>query len=211
MRRSVALLLAAIASLAVGAGLFLIAVDVSRWDDALREDDVRYRAAPEAASLWHADTLLPASLARGVLGIGDDVEFRKAVRALRLSRLDEGLTSDPKVVLQRGEAQARLQAIAGGNGDPLRRSRAMNLLAVLSFASALSETRDQAAHLQDAAAGFQAAIALDPQNDEAKSNLELVLQRGRGIQPTEGSGGPNPSPGGSGAKGAGAGDPGSGY
>jgi hypothetical protein len=211
MRRTVAFLAGAIASLGIGAVLFLLAVDVSRWNDALREDDVRYRAVPRASSLWQPETVLPRNAARGLLAIGDDVEFREAVRAVRLSRLEEGLTSDPEVVLQRGEAQARLQAIAGGHGDPLRRSRAMNLLAVLSFATALSETRDQAAHLQDAATGFQAAIALDPDNDEAKANLELVLQRGRALQPTEGSGGPNPSPGGSGAKGAGAGDPGSGY
>ena len=54
-------------------------------------------------------------------------------------------------------------------------------------------------------------IALDPENDEAKYNLELALQRARGIQLTEGAGGQNPTPGGSGSSGAGAGDPGSGY
>ena len=40
------------------------------------------------------------------------------------------------------------------------------------------------------------ALALDPGNDEAKFNLELALQRARGIQLTEGAGGVDPSPGG---------------
>ena len=51
----------------------------------------------------------------------------------------------------------------------------------------------------------------DPANDEAKLNLEIALQRGRGVQLQESGGGKNPSPGGRGAKGAGAGEAGSGY
>ena len=82
---------------------------------------------------------------------------------------------------------------------------------VLGLARLVSETQERAALLQATIASLQLAIALDPSNDEAKFNLELAYQRGRGIQLTEGAGGPNPSPGGSGAKGAGAGEAGSGY
>jgi hypothetical protein len=172
---------------------------------------VRYRAAPEAAGLWQAETVLPFSLGERFLGVRDDVAFREAVRALRLGRLDLGITSDPTLALSRGEARARLQEVATEDDDRPRRSRATNLIGVIAFASSLSEARDQAAFVQDAAAAFQTAIELDPDNREAKANLELALQRGRALQPTEAGGGPNPSPGGSGAKGAGAGDPGSGY
>ena len=130
---------------------------------------------------------------------------------MRLGRLDLGITSDPVLALSRGEARARLQQVATEDDDRIRRSRATNLVGVIAFASSLTEARDQAAFVQDAAAAFQTAIELDPDNREAKANLELALQRGRALQPTEAGGGPNPSPGGSGAKGAGAGDPGSGY
>jgi len=201
----------ALACFALAAALLLLAVDVSRWREALRGGDVRYRVMPEEAGLWRPQQLLPLGLARSLLGLEDDLAFRRALRAIRLARLEGGFYSDPKLALLRGDAQARLQAVAEDDADPARRSRASGLLGVISFAGALTEGRDRAALLQEAVADFQAAIALDPGNDEAKANLELVLQRSRGLQAAEGAGGPNPSPGGSGAKGAGAGNPGSGY
>lgn len=197
--------------LGLAAALFLLAADVSRWPGVVAAGDLRYRVAPEQADLWRPRELLPFGLARRLLGVEDDLAFREALRAVRLARLQEGFYSDPKLALLRGDAQRRLQAIVAGDADRGRRSRALGLLGVLSFASALTEGRDRATLLQEAVADFQAAIALDPDNDEAKANLELALQRGRGLQAAEGAGGPNPSPGGSGAEGAGAGTPGSGY
>jgi hypothetical protein len=205
------LLLPAAVCLVLAAGLLLLATDVGRWRDAMAADDVRYRSEPGARGLWTADTLVPFGLARRMLGVGDDVAFREAVRALRLGRLEAGASSDPALVLKRAEARARLQEIAGRAGDASRRSRAMNLLGVISFSSALTEARGQAAYLQDAASAFTGAIAIDPANAEAKANLELALQKGRALEAAESAGGPNPSPGGSGAKGAGAGEPGTGY
>jgi hypothetical protein len=209
--KRVALGAAAVVCVALATVLCLLAVDVGRWSDAMAADDVRYRAEPASEELWRPDTVLPFGAAKRVLGTDDDVAFREAVRALRLGRLDLGITSDPALALRRGEARARLQQVATEDDDRPRRSRATNLIGVIAFASSLTEARDQAAFIADATTAFQTAIELDPDNREAKANLELALQRGRALQPTEAGGGPNPSPGGSGAKGAGAGDPGSGY
>lgn len=201
----------AVVCLVLATACFLLARDVARWQTAVQLSDVRYRTAPEADGLWQTTETFPGGLAGRLLDVRDDVRYREALRAFRLSRLDLGTTSDPKLALQRGEARARLQEIAGDTGDRRLRSRAMGLLGVLSFASALSEARGQALHIADAVSSFQGAINLDPTNTEPKVNLELSLQRGRGIQPMESAGGQNPSPGGAGAKGAGVGDPGSGY
>jgi hypothetical protein len=209
--KRVAMGIGAVLCIGVASFLFLLAVDIGRWSDAMAVDDVRYRAEPEAADLWRPDTALPSGAAEWVLGTGDDLAFRQAVRALRLGRLDLGVTADPELVLSRGEARARLQQVATEDADRVRRSRATNLIGVIGFASSLTEARDQAAFIADATAAFQTAIELDPDNGEAKANLELSLQRGRALQPTEAGGGPNPTPGGAGAKGAGAGDAGSGY
>lgn len=209
--RRLALGIAAVGCVVFASALFLLAVDIGRWSDAMAADDVRYRSEPESADLWQPDTVVPFGAAKRLLGTGDDVAFREALRALRLGRLDLGITSDPELALSRGEARARLQQVASEDTNRIRRSRATNLIGVIAFASSLTEARDQAAFIQDAAAAFQTAIELDPDNGEAKANLELALQRGRALQATEAGGGPNPSPGGSGAKGAGAGDPGSGY
>ncbi len=211
MRRRIAFAAGAVVCLVVAVAFFALAIDAGRWRSVLQADDVRFRTSPEAEDLWQPAQTLPKGAAGAILGVRDDVRFREALRMFRLSRLDEGPTSDPRLALARSDARARLQEIAGGNGDRRLRSRAMGLLGVLSFVGALSDARDQAVHLQDAVATYQSAIDLDPTNDEAKANLELALQRGRGVQPSESGGGANPSPGGSGAKGAGAGEPGSGY
>jgi hypothetical protein len=135
------------------------------------------------------------------------------VRSVRLARLDDptASVSDPQLALLRNDAQARLDAIVAGGAEAKQKSRAAGLLGVLGLSRLISETQDRVALLSATVANLQLAIALDPSNDDAKHNLELALQRSRGIQLTEGAGGQNPSPGGSGSSGAGAGDPGSGY
>jgi hypothetical protein len=209
--RRAALVAGALGCLLAAAFLFLFAADVARWRDALPAGDVRYLATPEETDLWQPQETLPVGLARSVTGVGDDVEFRQAVRALRLARLEDGTVSDPEIALLRNEALARLEAIATGGGDTKRRSRAAGLLGVLGIARLASETQDRVALLESTIASLQYALTLDAENADAKYNLELALQRGRGTQLTEGAGGANPSPGGAGSKGAGAGDAGSGY
>ena len=209
--RRAALAALALLCLAFSLVLALVASDVIRTREAFSVGDVRYRVAPEASDPWHLSTAAPLDLAARVLAVDDDLELRRAVRALRLARLEDATISDPELQLRRNEAQALLERIATGEDDPRRRSRAAGLLGALGLARLVTETQERAALLESTISSLQFALALDPENDEAKYNLELALQRGRGVDLTEGSGGANPSPGGGGAKGAGAGDPGSGY
>jgi len=204
---------AAVLCLVVAVGLALLARDVSASSAAISEGDVEYRVAPERTNLWRTSTLIPFHLATSLTGTEDDVELRRAVRAMRLARLDDPTASlsDPRVALLRNDAEARLDAIVANSKDRKQRSRAAGLLGVLGLARLVSETQDRVALLSATVSNLQLAVALDPNNNEAKYNLELALQRSRGIQLTEGAGGQNPSPGGSGSTGAGAGDAGSGY
>jgi hypothetical protein len=199
--------------LVLALALGLLALDVARSRDALAQGDVEYRITPEETGLWRAPTVIPFDLAVALLGTEDDVEVRRAVRSVKLARLDDpsASVSDPELALLRNDAQARLDALVAGDVGAKQKSRAAGLLGVLGLARLVSETQDRVALLSSTVANLQLAIALDPSNDDAKYNLELALQRSRGIQLTEGAGGQNPSPGGSGSSGAGAGDPGSGY
>ena len=52
--------------------------------------------------------------------------------------------------------------------------------------------QDRSELLLNAIASFEQAIALDPDNDDAKYNLQLMLARGQGLLPTEASAGRNP-------------------
>jgi hypothetical protein len=201
--------LAGLLCLALAAAAGAYALDLARWDTAIAEDDLRFRATTE--TLWAPSTIYPERASRALLGVDDDLELRRAIRAVRLARLDDRVVSDPTLALARNEAQARLEAIASGTGEQSRRSRAAGLLGVLALAQLATETQERDVLLEYAISTLQRAIALDPENAEAKLNLEVALQRGRSVQLEEGGGGKNPSPGGSGSRGAGAGEAGSGY
>lgn len=214
-RRQVALRLAAavgaLAGLVGAIALLALAVDVSRADEALASGDVRFRRTPERPALWDAEKLFPADAAARILELEDDLTFREALRRLRLGRLEDPVVSDPELAIRRNDAQALLEEIvASGAADPIR-SRASGLLGVLGLSRFVYETEEREALLATTVASLRLAIELDPDNEEAKLNLELAYQRGRGYELTESSGGAKPTPGGSGSKGAGAGQPGSGY
>ena len=208
MRRTAAIL-GALTCFALAGGLLLAALDVARWERAFESGDVRYRAAPRAADLWKPGQTVPFGAAKVLLGVDDDVDFRVALQTLRLAGIAEAQSSDPRLALRRSEARALIAAIAEGDADSWRRSRAMTLLGVISFASALSDAQDQDALQRDALARFRGAIALEPDNDEAKANLEVALRRD--AEAGESGGGADPTPGGEGARGAGAGEAGAGY
>lgn len=209
--RRATLAVAAALCFVLAAASLLLAHDVRRWQEAMPAGDVRYRVSPEASDSWQPDTLLPFGAARKLLDVGDDVGFRLALRSFRLARLDDTTVSDPEIALLRNAAEARLEAITTGSGDRRRRSRAAGLLGALGLARVATETQDRLPLIESTIASLQLAITLDPENDEAKFNLEVALQRSRGLQLTEASGGQNPTPGGAGSQGAGTGDPGTGY
>jgi hypothetical protein len=189
----------------------LLAADVWRWRDALGSDDARYRSAPSSGDLWSPASLVPLALARNSLGVDDDLAFRRAVRAMRLGKLEEVQVSDTEVLLQRAEAQTRLAAIAEGDGDPERRSRAMTLLGVVLLATPVPTVEEQRAALKAAITNLQTAIELDPDNNDAKFNLEFALrQRSAGLAARGGSS-PNPLGNPNRSRGAATGAPGSGY
>jgi hypothetical protein len=203
-------LAAIVGCLLVGSALVLLGVDLTRWHSALRSDDVTYRAAPER-HLWAPSTFLPSRVSRSLLGVGDDLTYRDAVRAFRLARIGSPVFSDPATIVQRNDAAVRLNDVVEHDSDPLRRSAAANLLGAIAYSDALSDFTNRAKLIVIASQRFGQAITLDPGNDDAKYNLELTLALGRAQGLQESGGGQNPAPGGKGSKGAGAGAPGSGF
>jgi len=209
--RRVALHAGGLVFLVVGVFLILLAADVLRWSDALQASDVRYRANASALGLWQIDALVPGDPGRSLLGIDDDLALRKAVRSLELSSLGSRAQYKPQLIVQRADAEARLQTLASGGGDRTQRSRAAGLLGVLQLASPTSNPQQRSAFLLKAVANLQKAIQLDPSNDEAKYNLEVALRATHGVQTVQGSPTPNVTTGRPGSRGAAAGGPGGGY
>jgi hypothetical protein len=197
--------------------LGLAAADLARWRSSLPADDVRFRVGSGGAKLWRPATIAPFGTGKRVLGIEDDLAFRHMLQDLRASKLRDATVSDPALALHRTATSEQLESIVVHDPDPALQSRALTLLGVLNVAAWNSTPQggtsgpDRSELLLSAIASFEQAIALDPDNDDAKYNLQLMLLRGSGLSPSEAAAGKNPLPGGRGARGAGAGGPGSGY
>ncbi len=210
------LLVAAAACVVLAVVLALVAVDVARLRTTIPADDVRFTAGAPTTG-WSPETLAPFGAGERTLGVRDDLAFRTMLRVLRESKLVDFTVSDPVLAIRRTELAERLESIVVRDPDPVLRSRASSLLGVVNIVAWNStppqgtQQLDRSELLLAAIASFEQAIGLDPENDDAKYNLQLMLQRGEGLLPTEAAAGRNPSAGGKGSRGAGAGAPGSGY
>jgi len=166
------------AVLLAGAGVLalLLARDVQHRQASFRADDIRFRTAP-AADLWRPSQLVPFGTAMALLGVRDDLAYRRALRTLRLGTPRRLVFASPPALALRAEAQLRLARIAQTDADPARRSSAENFLGGLSFAAAAEDPESRDSLLEGAAASFEAAIADNESNEDAKYNLELALSR----------------------------------
>ena len=201
---------AAAAGLGVLAALgVLLAHDVREWGSSVGSGDARYAASP-AAARWSPATVLPSGVSEDLLDVREDVDARRAIQLFRLAdRARGGLDT----ALQRQGTRARAElalADVGRAAAPPVASQASDLLGVLAFgdfAAGGGRDPDQAGR---AVSAFAEAVRLDPTNEAAKANLELVLRlfQARGVRP-----GASPTVGGHGPgrRGAGAGLPGRGY
>ena len=202
---------AAIAVLVAAGILAVAAEDARRWDDRLRTDDLRFRAQPSGTT-WREPDWLGAPAVRSVLGIDDDLRFRRVISAFHAERADAGSSGDAIAKLQqRAQLEAALRAIQRNDPDPLRRARAANMIGILSFDSAVTGRSGEQSLLDQTLAQFRNAVRLDPREEEPKYNLELLLHllaRGdlRSAGGRGGDGGPESEAGGAGTT-----DPGRGY
>ena len=163
----------AVACLAAAAFLLLFALDARAWGKRMVTDDLRFDANPLQTKLWQPVEVAPFGLARGVLGIDDDVQYRRAVRLFRLGRPLENLTARSFESL-RAQAQVSLGDVDQGN-DRARRSQAANLLGVLDLSLAVQDSSLATTFLADAIGSFRHAMALDESNADARFNLEYAL------------------------------------
>jgi hypothetical protein len=171
LRAAPAVVLAAAGILAL-----LLALDVQHRRDSFGADDVRFRSAP-ASRLWRPSELFPFASATSLLGVADDLAYRRALQTLRLANPHALVLASPPALGLRAEAQLGLARIAQGDPDRSRRSAAENFLGGLSFAAAAEDPDSEASLLQSAVASFRAAIADGEANEDAKFNLELALSR----------------------------------
>jgi hypothetical protein len=171
----------------VAAVLLLLAVDAHAWQTRMTADDLRFRANPLDRKLWQPDQYAPFGLARRLLGIDDDLAYRRAVREFRAGRPTE-LSFSPLTTAHRAQAQIALTNIGRNDPNPLRASDEENLLGVLGFALATQDTSQSRTFLNNSVTAFRTAIDRDPQNEDALWNLEYALGQIKGSNPQEAGG-----------------------
>jgi tetratricopeptide (TPR) repeat protein len=161
--------------LGAGAMLVVLAGDVRATRDALDSGDAAYTLNPDAEPAWQADGLLPGPFGERILGLGGQLDLREALALYRAGRAaEEGFDQGYAAAQARGAAEATLSTIERFDNDRGRASKAANLLGILAFIDA-RPSEEAGGPVERAVAEFRNAIRLDPGNDDAKYNLELVL------------------------------------
>jgi hypothetical protein len=193
----------AVVLVAIAAAAALLASDVRDWQGALAPGPVR------PASQWQAPARVPGRIAERLLAVGDDVRARHAIQLFEQNRaVTERLDNAVEVTASRAAAETALAAVARGNGP--RAAQAGTLLGILAFGDLARGGGHDANQAEIAASDFTNAVRADPDDANAKFDLELVLRSfaAHGIRtgPSGGNG-----PGSTGRNGASDGTPGSGY
>ena len=196
----------AVVALVAAALLVGVALDAHAWSRRIPADDLRFRHDALGKRLWEPEQRTPLHLTQHVLGVGNELAYRKALQAFRVGRPLEQLTNTVAAA-RRIRAQIALQDFIEHSRDDRRRSQASNLVGVLAFAAATQDVSQRITFLNNAIASFRTAIELDPTNDDALFNLEYAL--GQLKEAAEQQAGPNQRLGQKG--GAGLADPGHGY
>jgi hypothetical protein len=167
----------ALAAVLIVASVFaaLLAADVRSWQDGIRAGDAQFLQEP-ASARWETPTLLPFHFARDLLGIDDQIAFRRAAQTFEdVQALGCGFDNCITANRARADLESTLGDIARGP-DRSRDSAAENMIGILAFADSKSTGSTKAADPNEALANFQSAVQLDPANTDAKFNLEW-LQR----------------------------------
>ncbi|HXG75863.1 MAG TPA: hypothetical protein VNJ53_04785 [Gaiellaceae bacterium] len=173
---------AAVLAVPLAVLLAALAVDVLRLPGRLEAGDVRFEAAPRRQGTpWAGLDFLPGWPAKRLLGAGDDLAYRRLLA--RFLRVEPGRVDvfGPKLENLRGRVQVELTRLSADDPNPERRSRLLNLLAASSLASYSADAVESQNVLRRAVHMFRAAVETDPENADAKLNLELALRNAKAV------------------------------
>jgi hypothetical protein len=178
MWRKRAIRLAAVLAVPAAIVLVLLAIDVLRVPGQLEGDDVHFQAAPlRQQGLWDGLGFLPGRAAKRLLGIEDDLGYRRTIALF--VRVQPGKNENlygPEAENLRGQTQLALTERSAADSNPHRRSVLLNLLATMSLGRYSSDPVEEESILRTAIQTLRSAVEVDPENADAKLNLELALR-----------------------------------
>jgi len=161
----------------LGIALVVLAADVVVTSRAIDADDFRFQAASaRQAGLWRNLGLLPADATTHALGVEDDLAYRRATSLFARSRPGRAPYPGPQLAALRGQAALALTRASQAETSAARRSQLLNFLGTLPLDRRIQDQAERANVLQTAIGIFESAVRADPENADAKTNLELVLR-----------------------------------
>ena len=198
---------AAVVAVVLAAVTVALAIEVLRAPGKVAADDARYYGAPRRqADPWSGIGLF----SRGILGIEDDLGFRRAVWAIRRAPRPAEIQGPDQPVLEAraGQAVIVVSEQSRREPDPKRRAVLLNFNGVQLFGRYVSATAfDRERQLREAIGNFRNAVRLDPTFIDARANLEQALRAAKG----SGLAGEDPDAGAARGERAGTGRSGTGY
>lgn len=198
----------AVVALAAAVLVALLAADLRSTQAALRSGDTVFAQSP-AAARWQASTILPSGFSRRILGISDELAFRRAAQTfVAVQSAGLGIDNGYSESQRRAALEVTLTNLARSS-DPRRAAAADNLLGILAFTDSQQTGASAPAPVERSVADFQSAVQLDPANVDAKFNLEWLVRQLVAHGTRVGNGGQGAIA--KGHKGAGGGLPGKGY
>jgi hypothetical protein len=193
-RRTAIELAVSAACLALAVVVVLVMVNVRSWERGLTRGDARFVATPVPAQsssgapavspppiLWQLPRGTGAQLAERMLGLRDDVAFRRALALYRAALPNAGeqqqFQYDRALPEKRIAAQRALTDVSRSDRDRHVQSRALNMLGILLRGSPTpSDPIEQRTQILAVIGLFRSAIRLDAGDADAKLNLELILR-----------------------------------
>ena len=172
---------AAVLAVPLALALVVLAVDVLRTPGKIEREDVRFEAAPKrAAGLWD-DTAVASGVVESLLDLGDDLRYRRAMAAFL--RVEPGKVEvfGPELENLSGEVQLELTRGSAEDANPQRRAQYLNLLATKMLASFGGDQTEADTTLRRAIHTLRSAVETDPENADAKLNLELALRNAKAV------------------------------
>ena len=176
-RRRWILVAAAAVCLVLAAFAALAARDVGETQNAMRRGDVEAAATDRhSVPSWSVDEWAPFGIARDLVGVDDDLAFRRGVSLFRqahtgIASFEAGLEGSALRV----QAEASLARAIRDDPNAARAAAAENLLGVLVVLDS-TLPGGTSTPIERAIFQFQDAIHLDPGIEDAKKNLELIYQ-----------------------------------
>ncbi|MBA3432846.1 MAG: hypothetical protein H0U08_02005 [Actinobacteria bacterium] len=169
---------AAVLAIPIALALAVVATDALRTPAELRADDARFESAPmRQRNLWKVG-FLPGLASERLLGLEDDVFHRQILGLyLRVEPGEVDYEGFPELESLRAKAQYEVTRLSREDPDPRRRSRLLTMYGVITLDTRARTDEEREDNIRRAVSAFRNAIELDPENDDAKTNLEGVLSR----------------------------------